>query len=206
IVYANFFIGSDGLRIFGKDDKIFSNYFEKCRRGIHIGNGDGVVPQSRLTAHDRPDGIQIVFNTIVNCTNSVMMQARPRNGLGATNITFANNIVAGGQNLVEIDGAMTHSVWRGNIFWGNTNGIGDYAKGFSFADPKMKRDATGEFHLQNGSPAINRAAGGFSYAKADIDDQKRGWWKKDVGADEFSSKPAKNRILTPADVGPFAKN
>lgn len=204
IVYANFFLGTDGLRVFGKNDKIFSNYFEDCHRGIHIGNGDGVVPVSKLTAHDRPDGIQIVFNTIVNCTNSVMMQARVRNGLGATNITFANNIIAGGKNLVSIDGPMTHSVWRGNIFWGNTNGLGDYAKGFVFEDPKMKRDTSGEFHLQKESPAINQAIGGFNYVKTDIDDQNRDWWKKDVGADEFSTKPVKNHILTTADVGPFA--
>jgi poly(beta-D-mannuronate) lyase len=204
IVYANFFLGTDGLRVFGKRDKIYSNYFEDCHRGIHIGNGDGVVPQSKLTAHDRPDGIQIVFNTIVNCTNSVMMLPRPRNGLGATNITFENNILAGGKNLVAIDGPMTHSIWRNNLFWGNTNGIGDYAKGFIFEDPKLKRDANGEFHLTRNSPAINHAIGKFSYVTVDMDDQKRGWWKKDIGADEFSTKAPKNRILTPADVGPFA--
>jgi len=203
IVYANFFLGTDGLRMFGKNDKIFSNYFEDCHRGIHIGNGDGVVPASKLTSHDRPDGMQIAFNTIVNCTNSVMMLAR-RNGLGATNIIFKNNIVAGGKNLVAIEGAMTHSVVKNNLFWGNTNGVGEYASGFIFEDPKLKRDANGEFHLQKRSPAINHASGGFSYVKVDMDDQKRGWWKKDIGADEFSTKIPKNRILTVAEVGPFA--
>lgn len=203
IVYANFFIGSDGLRIFGKRDKIFSNYFEDCRRGIHIGNGDGVVPESKLTAHDRPDGIQIVFNTVINCANSVMMQARQRRGLGATNITFANNLIVGKGRLIAIDGPMTHSIWRGNILWGGATG-GDTIKGFTIADPQLQKDANGEFHLTKESPAINKAVGGFGYAKLDVDGQKRGWWRRDVGADEYSTKPVKNRILTPAEVGPWA--
>src|SRR6185312_4431626 len=53
IVYANFFLGSEGIRIFGHDDKIYSNYFEKCVRAIHIGNGEGIIPPAQLTAHDR---------------------------------------------------------------------------------------------------------------------------------------------------------
>jgi Chondroitinase B len=204
IVYANFFIGTDGIRIFGKNDKIFSNYFEDCRRGIHIGNGDGVVPPSRLTAHDRPDGIQIVFNTVVNCRNSVMMLPR-RNGLGATNITFADNIIEGAGRLVAIDGPITHSNWRDNILWGETNEIsGDMAGGFKIVDPKLKPDANGEYHLQKGSPAINKATGGFRYVKIDMDGQRRGWWRRDIGADEFSRAPVRKRILTPADVGPYA--
>ena len=205
IVYANFFIGSDGIRIFGKNDKIYSNYFQDCRRGIHIGNGDGVIPPSKLTAHDRPDGIQIVFNTVVNCRNSVMMQAR-RHGLGATNITFADNIIVGSGRLFAMDGPITNSIWRDNMFWGETNGLtSDMAGGFTLVDPKLKPDANGEYHLQKGSPAIGKATGGFRYVKIDMDGQKRGWWRRDVGADEFSTKPIVNRILTPADVGPYSR-
>ncbi len=204
LVYANFFLGTDGLRVFGKRDKIFSNYFEDCHRGIHIGNGDGVVPQSKLTAHDRPDGIQIVFNTIVHCTNSVMMQARARNGLGATNITFANNLIVGKGKLISIDGALTHSVWAGNILWGGASG-GDAVNGFTIVDPQLQKDATGEFHLAQNSAAIGKAVGGFDYVKVDMDNQPRGRWQKDVGADEFSSELVKNCILTVAEVGPWAQ-
>ena len=128
---------------------------ENCRHGIHIGNGDGIVPQSKLTAHDRPDGIQIVFNTVVNCRDSVMMLDR-RNGLGATNITFANNLITGTNQLIAIDGRITHSVWRGNILWGNTNHLGEFASGFEVIDPQLKADARGEYHLPPGSPAIGR--------------------------------------------------
>ncbi len=203
IVYANYFIGSQGIRMFGKKDRIFSNYFEDCRPGIHIGNGDGIVPRSRLTAHDRPDGMEIVFNTLVNCTNSIMMMKRERNGLGATNITVADNIVLGGRNMVSILGPMTHSVWRGNILWGDTNGLGELADGFKIVDPKLKPDNAGVYHLQNGSPAIGAAEGTFAYVDMDIDGQPRSG-KLDVGADQFSTRPVRNRMLTPADVGPAA--
>jgi len=206
LVYANFFLGSDGLRIFGKNDRIFGNYFQDCRRGIHIGNGDGVVPMDKLTSHDRPDGTQIVFNTIVDCKNSVMMQARPRNGLGATNITFADNIIAGEGRLISIDGPMTHSTWRGNILWSGTNDLGSLPPGtFTVVDPRMERDPNGIYHLTKSSPAL--CEGGvlhFRFANIDIDGQRRGW-RRDVGADEFSVKTAANRVLTPADVGPWAR-
>jgi poly(beta-D-mannuronate) lyase len=202
-VYANFFIGSEGIRIFGKNDWIYSNYFEDCRRGIHIGNGDGVVPPSKLTSHDRPDGIEIVFNTLVNCTNSVMMQAR-RNGLGATNIVFANNIIVGNGKPVTIDGPMTHSKWAGNILWGDTSGIENWARGFKIVDPMLVKDATGEFCLPPDSPAVGKAIKGFAYVNVDMDGQKRGWRHRDVGADEYSLAVIVNRILTPTDVGVYS--
>ncbi|HTX22955.1 MAG TPA: polysaccharide lyase 6 family protein [Candidatus Aquilonibacter sp.] len=203
IVYGNFFIGTDGLRMFGKRDKIYSNFFESCNRGIHIGNGDGVIPPSKLTSHDRPDGMQIVYNTIINCNNSLMMARRNR-GLGATNITFADNIIVGKGRLINIEGPITHSVWEGNILWGETNGLtADMAAGFKVVDPKLKRDANGEYHLSAGSPAVGAGVGSFPYVTVDMDGQPRGV-KMDVGADQISKAPVINRILTVADVGPNA--
>jgi hypothetical protein len=71
------------------------------------------------------------------------------------------------------------------------------------ADPRLKLDASGLYRLQAGSPAINRASGSFPFVKLDMDGQPRDR-KPDIGADEFSSKPVVNRLLTPADVGPEA--
>ncbi len=75
-IYSNFFIGCQGIRLFGHDHKVFCNYFERCRPAIHIGNGDGIIPPAKLTAHDKPVGLQIVFNTLVdNKANLVMRGA-----------------------------------------------------------------------------------------------------------------------------------
>jgi hypothetical protein len=43
--YGNFFLnGCEGLRFYGDDHKIYSNYFEGCSPSLQIGNGDGTVP------------------------------------------------------------------------------------------------------------------------------------------------------------------
>jgi poly(beta-D-mannuronate) lyase len=201
-VYGNFFLGSDGIRIFGRDDKIYSNYFEKCTRAVHIGNGDGIIPPAKLVAHDRPDRIQVVFNTLINNKASLMMGGR-RNGLGAKDFVFANNIIQTSGRAVAIDGPLTNTVWQGNIIWGTTN-IGNIPEtGYKLVDPKLIADNNGEFHLAADSPAIASAVGSYSYVKIDIDGQPRGT-KLDVGCDQISRAKVINRILTPADVGPDA--
>jgi hypothetical protein len=200
IVYANFFLGSDGIRIFGRDDKIFSNCFEHCTRAIHIGNGDGIIPQAKLTAHDRPDNIQVVFNTLIDNKASLVMLPRNRNGLGAKDFTFANNIIQTSGVAVQIDGPLTNAVWQGNLIWG-TKFIGTIPQtGYTIADPQLKQDANKEYHLQPGSPAIAAAAGSYPYVTVDIDGQPRGK-KMDIGADQLAEGKIINRILIPADVG-----
>src|SRR6185369_8666064 len=113
----------------------------------HIGNGDGIIPAAKLTAHDRPDRIEVVFNTLVDNKASLVMASR-RNGLGAKDFTFANNIIETSGRAVAIEGPLTNSAWQGNIIWGTTN-VGDIPEtGFKIADPKLTKDNSGEFHLQ----------------------------------------------------------
>jgi poly(beta-D-mannuronate) lyase len=120
-VYANFFLGSTGLRFSGDDHRIYSNYFNGCRDAIVCTNGDGEVKEgSKLTCHDRPDRVQIIFNTIVDCRNNFRQPAR-ENGLGSTKITFSNNIIKGGAP-VSISGIYLNPVWKGNIIQGTTGG------------------------------------------------------------------------------------
>ena len=200
-VYGNFFIGSEGIRFFGHDHRIYSNYFTKCKPAISVGNGDGVVPPAALTAHDRPEGVQVVFNTLVDNQVNVIMAGRNR-GLGANSFTFANNIVQGGNKAVAISGPLKDPVWEGNLLWANQGGAGDIpAAGFTALDPQLKQTGDGLFHLQPGSPAIGRAAGSYPYVDVNIDGQPRGA-AKDAGADQFSQAPVVNRVLAPADVGP----
>src|SRR6185437_6374803 len=102
-VYGNFFLNTDGLRIFGNDHKIFSNYFEKCTPAINVGNGDGNVPPDDLKSHDRPDSVKIAYNTLVDNSGSVIMQGRG-GGLGCTKLAFANNLIQGGPAAVDFAG------------------------------------------------------------------------------------------------------
>jgi hypothetical protein len=199
-VYANFFLGSQGIRIFGHDHKVYSNYFEHCRPAIHLGNGDGIIPPAKLTAHDKPVGVQIVFNTLIDNKGNIVMRGRNR-GLGAADAVIANNIVVGGPNAAVIEGPLQDPVWQGNIIWNNGGGDGDMpAAGFSAIDPQLQPDAEGQFRLQSSSPAISKAVGSFPFVAVDVNGRHRGS-TLDVGAEQFSSGVATNHVLIATDVG-----
>lgn len=207
-VYGNYFNNTPGLRIFGDDHLIYSNYFEVCNVGINIGNGDGEVADgSALTCHDRPDRVLIAFNTIINCKSPISMGGRDK-GLGATAITLAYNIVKGGGAAASISGPYTNPVWEGNIIFG-TESKGDMPDGtFTMVDPKLGRDASQAIHLLKGSPAIDavpapkgkKAVNPFAAITTDMDGQPR-TIPLDAGADEVSTAAATARLLNPADVG-----
>ena len=199
-VYGNYFINTPGLRIFGDDHLIHSNHFENCSIGINIGNGGAEVAEGApLTSHDRPDRVMIVFNTLANNKTNIVQTAR-NNGLGSTYITIANNIIQGGGPAASIIGPATNHFWEGNMIF-NTAGTGDMPAGsFVVVDPKLIRDAVGEYHLQKGGPAIDASKGIYSTVTTDMDGQLRKS-PLDVGADEFSTTAVIARILSPVDVG-----
>lgn len=201
-VYGNFFIGSEGVRFYGHNHKIFSNYFERCNPAINIGNGDGIVPRDKLTSHDRPDSIYVVFNTLVNNKKNIMMQGR-NNGLGATCITVANNIIQGGGVAFKIDGNIVQPVWEGNLVW-KTEGAGNIpSSGYREIDPKLNQQKTESAHIQGNSPAKGQSSGNYPFVKIDIDGQARSS-KPDTGADQFLNTDAINHVLTMNEVGPKA--
>ncbi|MCL6103602.1 MAG: polysaccharide lyase 6 family protein, partial [Bacteroidetes bacterium] len=202
-VYGNFFIGSEGIRFYGHQHKIYSNYFERCNPAINIGNGDGIVPKDKLTSHDRPDSVSIAGNTLYNNTRNVIMQDR-KNGLGATCITFANNIIQGGSVAVKVDGTIVNPVWEGNIIW-KTNGIGTIpAGGYTESDPKLILGDKEAAHIQSDSPAIGNARGSYPFATVDIDGQTR-TSKLDIGADQVEKDKGFNHVLTVEEVGASSK-
>ena len=203
LVYANYFINTPGLRIFGDDHAIYSNYFEQCDPAITIGNGDGEVADgAQLTAHDRPDRVLIAFNTLVDNTVNITMTRR-KEGMGATSITVANNIISGGGPAAVIEGPCINSTWAGNILF-HTRGAGNMPdNGYKEKDPKLEKDATGIYHLQKGSPAIDAVAGTYAVVTVDMDGQPR-TEPLDAGADERSDAPARAHLLSPKETGPSA--
>lgn len=204
LIYGNYFKNTDGIRIYGDNNQIFSNYLEGNVEGIDIGNGDGEVEAGAdLTSHDKPDNTVIVFNTLLNNSRQYFMAGRT-GGLGAANTTFANNIVVGGPTAASIssNGPYTGAVWAGNIIWNTTPGnlpAGTY----TVADPQLVADASGVFHISATSPAINASVGYYPNVNFDMDGQLRDSYL-DVGADEFSAGQIMAHMLTTADVGPAA--
>ncbi|HUR57244.1 MAG TPA: polysaccharide lyase 6 family protein [Opitutaceae bacterium] len=205
LVYGNYFRNTDGLRIFGDRHQVFSNYFEGNSLGINLGNGDGEVADgAKLTCHDRPDHCVVAFNTLIENKTHYQMNGR-KDGMGATNTTFANNILVGGGTAVKIEGPNPGAKYVGNLFWRTKDAGNISSDGFTSSDPRLVADTNGIFHLQAGSAAIDSAVGDFPAATHDQDGQPRAG-KKDQGADEFSTAPATARILTVQDVGPDAKS
>ena len=203
LVYGNFFVGGNGIRFFSHDHRIYSNYFEDCRPAIAIGNGGATIPPGPLTSHERPDRVQVVHNTLVNNRANVQMGGR-RNGLGANDLVFANNIIVGGNAAVSIDGPLANPTWKGNIVWNNDGGPGDIpASGFTEVDPGLSSDEGEHYRIRESGPAIGKGVGGFAFVTHDLEGQPRGE-AKDVGADQLSAEPATNRMLTTSDVGPDA--
>src|SRR4051812_43240635 len=202
--YGNYMRNTSGIRVYGDNHLIFSNYLEGNAVGINMGNGDGDVHAGDpLTSHDRPDNNVVVFNTLINNSTQYQMGGRT-GGLGATNTTFANNIIQGGTTAVSISTSApyTNPVWSGNIIWNTTN-IGDIpSSGYSNVDPLLATDANGVSHIQPGSPAVGTATGTYTAVTFDMDGQARPSTGKDKGADEISAAPATAWLLTTADVGP----
>jgi poly(beta-D-mannuronate) lyase len=184
LVYGNFLKGTDGIRIFGDRHQVFSNYLQDNTGGINIGNGDGEVADGApLTSHDRPDDCVISFNTLVNNTRNYYMTGRT-NGLGATNTTFANNIIQGGGLAASLNGLYPGGVWSGNIIWQTTGGAGAMPAGtYDEIDPLLAPDLLGVYRPQAGSPAIDSAIGDYPAVTVDMDGQTR-TDPKDKGADE----------------------
>lgn len=197
-VYGNFFFNTPGLRIFGDDHIVHSNYFQDCSMAINIGNGE-VADGAKLTSHDRPDRVVIAFNTLVGNKRNIVQTGR-KNGMGASAITVAWNIVEGGGPAAEIAGPYTDAVWKGNIVF-NTDGPGDIpGEGFRLTKPMLKADASGIFHLQSASLAKNIVKEKFPRVSVDMDGQPR-TYPLDAGADEISSTQVTARPLMPGDVG-----
>jgi hypothetical protein len=221
VVHDNYFLGegkegTGGVRVYARYHKIYNNYFEGLTgslwdAAITLTNGD--TDTGSLSGHWRVDGVQIMFNTLVdNYSNIEIGYGRADNSWSREprNVTMAMNLVVGGQkDLIEIINEPTNFTWMGNIMYpengfsvGMTAPVGEINE----IDPLLDYAATESdslWFLSAASPAINASPGNFFSIFKDIHGQDR-TLPEDVGADEYSTAALLRRPLTPADVGPDA--
>ena len=153
-VYGNYFFNTPGIRFFGDDHVIYSNYFENCNPAIQIGNGGAEVADGApLTSHDRPDRIWIALNILVNNKANFLMSARD-SGLGATKVTITNNIIQGGNSAAAINGPYPGATWANNIVF-NTLAGNMPEGGFVKKDPKLKKDAAGVLQMTSENSSVS---------------------------------------------------
>ncbi|MBV7529120.1 polysaccharide lyase 6 family protein [Chitinophaga sp. sic0106] len=203
-VYGNYFFQTPGLRIFGDHHLVYSNYFKDCQTAITIGNGDGeVATGSLLTCHDRPDSVYIGFNTLINNKSNIELPER-KNGLGATYVTVAYNIIQGGNAAALIKGTYPGAVWTSNYIY-QTAGAGDMPAGtYQEVNPKLQQNKQGIWHLTKGSPAAAASKAAITGIGWDMDGQPR-TTPLDAGADQLSPARITARALNAAETGCFAK-
>jgi poly(beta-D-mannuronate) lyase len=202
VVYGNILRNTEGLRIYGDRHVVFSNYFEGNYIGINLGNGsvdslEGTSP----SGHERPDNCILVFNTLVDNRTHYQMSRRSGDALGATNTTFAHNILQGGVGA-KIEGPYADPVWTGNMLWKCT-ATDLPAEGGIVEEPLLVAGADGIKRPQAGSPAIGFTPASFVGVVVDFDGQPRPE-NKTIGADEISDAPAVAHVFTGKDVGPLA--
>lgn len=160
-VYGNYFTRTPGLRIFGDDQTVYGNYFEDCKPAITIGNGDGEVADgSKLTVHDRPDRILIAFNTLIGNPENIILPNR-KDGMGATLVTVAYNVIQGGGQAVMIAGPLTGATWEGNMIF-KTRSAGDMpSSGYVDKDPELVKTVNGTYDFKRGKSLADQFAARF---------------------------------------------
>jgi poly(beta-D-mannuronate) lyase len=217
-VSGNFFFGNgkrgtDGIRPYGDDDRIFNNYFERLTApALHLANGDfdyghgELENRELLKQHFRPRNLLVAFNTIVDCDIPIQIGAGGKKEFPIDGLTMADNLIVGGakQKVVDLVTPPLKATWLGNMVSGDANlGIELPKDQLRVVKIELSKDRSVQRPVP-GSQNIDAAAGDFSQQiKIDIDGQPRSG-RYDVGADEVSSAPVTNRPLTPADVGPMS--
>jgi len=209
-VESNFFFGfkksgSGGVRIIGEDHKVFNNYFFELtgsgyRAALSMVNG---IPNSPLNEYFQVKNAVVAFNTFVNCINnfSIGTGASSYQSLPPLNCVISNNVVKGSNSpLISYVAQPESLLYEGNIMHGASLGI-PLPPGITITDPLLFLAEDSLYRIQNNSPAINNAAGNYSYVEYDIDGQPRNS-VKDIGADEFSADPVTNYPIKSGDTGP----
>jgi poly(beta-D-mannuronate) lyase len=217
-VAGNFVLGGRcGIRFYGDDHHIVDNYIAASgaqaaqepgwNAAITVGSGSVLdhrpehTPESRR-GRDAPRGVVVAFNTLVG--NAVSIAGEDRE-LPPSGCLFANNVIVSESGpLVRLSqDPLVDSRWEGNVFWG-TDAVGDVpVDGYRRVDPQLT-PREGLYRPSASSPVIDAAVDLAADVGDDMDGQKRGTAKKDVGADEVSDTPIVRRPLTRADVGPNA--
>ncbi len=220
-MYETSEINTGGIRIYGTDHVIINNYMEglmgtRWDAPIALTQGDAIDGESSsLSKHFRAERVTIANNTLVNNTHGIEIgfDNSGKYGKGLKDITIANNIVTGTENVMitYMDGndQGEEITWINNVFY--PKGDAELVSGGSAfssdqaveADPKLVYSdslwrATSETH------AFDNTFSGLSIA-TDIEGQSRSTLSM-VGADHYSTDSVLFRPLKAEDVGPFAES
>lgn len=219
-------IGAGGVRVYGKNHKIFNNYFSGLTGSIFdaavtITNGDAynVANPTELAKHYVPEDLVVAFNTFVN--NKSNIEIGYKYDKAPINCVVSNNIVV--EDATQIVKAYSPTSLAGVTFSNNimfptgtaTIGIAVSSTEIKNINPLLEKPtcngadcelkkANEVFRLSAASPAINASTGSFSYLLNDNENQGR-IGVADIGADEYDRQnPVLISALDENNVGPDA--
>ncbi len=224
-------IGCGGVRIYGKDHKVFNNYFEgltgsRWDAALTLTQGDalneGVDNGDDLTKHYVVENLEFTHNTMVNCSSDIEIGYRDDWGKDPINCLVANNIIVQDANpvtTVHFAGTDADVHFENNIIYtSGTGSWGDIAFEAGEAlnvnpglvltsarvDGNINVVPTATYKLSNTSVAIDPTATVFSYVTMDSEGQPA-IGLRDLGADEFNGTDIiTNGVLDASHVGPDA--
>jgi len=198
VVYGNYILQSQGLRVSGGNHRIFSNYIEGVGgTGIFLEGGTSNDTSGVINEHKQVYKTEVVFNTVIASGGIVVGGAHP---LDPIDCTVAYNLVQGPGRLYSVTSGSKNITFTGNMGSMGTSSVGS---GVMMVDAKLMKVGA-IFTIGGGSPAVNAGMATFPYVMDDMEGKARNDGKPDVGAFEVSAEPARFGLLTPADVGPMA--
>jgi hypothetical protein len=194
--------GSSGIRTYGNDHMVVNNVVQHTGgQAVEIGGGEIKDDTGNTKNHEASDRILFAFNTLVG-NRSPQIKVGGGKKYAPDRITFADNLIQGsGSGSAATISQGTNLTWVGNIGWNIGRGAIP-AAGYRSVNPGLVQDAGGLWRLAAGSAVIGAATGSYPQVTQDVDQQQRDD-PKDVGADEYTTGPAR-LPLTVADVGPAA--
>ncbi len=210
VAHANY--ESSGVVVYGTDHKVYNNHFEnltggrKSKHRLPIVLDSGDTDETTGNKHQRPRGVLIAHNTLVNCQYGIGVGLNYK--LPPQNCVIANNLLVGKANVLFRMSADSESdttcSYTGNFAWAIAPGSYGTEKPLTKKEPLLVTASLNGWTLSvlsAGSPAINAAVA--SEVKDDVFGGMRED-RPDVGAQEFGAK----KLWLPmqrAQVGPAAQ-
>ncbi|WP_246302721.1 chondroitinase-B domain-containing protein [Paenibacillus plantarum] len=117
-------LGTGGVRVYGQNHKVYNNYFQgltgtewDATIALTTGDNDNLTQPIPSNNHYIAKNIMIANNTLVDNKGGIEL-GFVRYGMAPQNVTFANNVVVGGQQeLIKIMTPIPGLSWSGNIMF-----------------------------------------------------------------------------------------
>ncbi len=203
---------SSGVVVYGTDHKVYNNHFEnltggrKSKHRLPIVLDSGDTDETTGNEHQRPKGVLIAHNTLVNCQYGIGVGLNYK--LPPQNCVIANNLLVGKANVLFRMSADSESdttcTYAGNIAWAVAPCSDGTEKVLIKKDPLLRAASLNGWTLSvltAESPAINASVG------REVKDDVFGGTRQDqpdVGAQEFGAKMPWLPMQR-AQVGPAAE-